>query len=174
MDKESPKTPEPIEDTTIKRSSFGRGRPKSIRDHASPNLVNRPIPGINIGPLTITTSSMTDTEVDRAIENSNRTDQKSFIRDENGNVLTDNNTNLFAENLENSELDPASELGSSTEIETEEKEPIRRSKRLTKPNPIFRYNNPICHDFRKHSKQTELGGHTQSTKSQTGGGNDNQ
>ena len=77
---------------------------------------------------------------------------------------------MLAENLENSELELASNLSSSTEIETEEKEPVRRSKKLTKTNPIIRYNNPICHDYRKHRKQTEFGSHTGSTKSQTEGG----
>ena len=138
MDTESPKTPEPIEDITIKRSTFGRGRLKSIRDHASPNSVNTPMPENSIGTLTITTPNMTDTEVDRAIEDANRTDQEIFIRDESGKVRSDNNANLFAENLENSELDLASNLISSTEIETKEKEAIRRSKRLTKTSPIIR------------------------------------
>ena len=58
--------------------------------------------------------------------------------------------------------------GPRTEIDKEEKEPIRRSKRLTKTNPIIRYNNPICHDYRKHRKQTEFG-NTGSTNSTTGG-----
>ena len=170
MDIDSPKTPELPIDTTIKKSTLGRGRPKWIRDRASPNTANTHMPGNNIGPLTITTSNMTDTEIDRAIEDANSAEQEIFIRDENGKVLTDNNTKLLAENLENSELELASNLSSSTEIETEEKEPVRRSKRLTKTNPIIRYNNPICHDYRKHRKQTEFGSHTESTKSQTEGG----
>ena len=101
---------------------------------------------------------MTDTEVDRAIE-----DQEVFIRDENGKVFTDNkpHPSTFEDNLENSELNLASNLSSSTEIETEEKEPIRRSKRLTKTNPIVRYNNPICHDYRSHRRKAELGPHTE-------------
>ena len=113
---------------------------------------------------------MTDTEINRAIEDANCAQQEIFIRDENGKVLTDYNTNSLAENLENSDLELASNLSSSTEIDTEEKEPVRRSKRLTKTNPIIRYNNPICHDYRKHRKQTELGNHTGSTNCQTGGG----
>ena len=171
MDTESPKTPELIEDTTTKRSTFGRGRPKLIRDRAIPNSVNTPMPGNSMGPLTITTSNMTNTEVDRAIEDANRADQKIFIRYENGKVLTDNNANLLAENLENSELDLASNLSSITEIETEEKEPIRRSKRQT--NPITRYNNRISNDYRKHRKQTELGGQTKA-KPEDPPGNNNQ
>ena len=170
MDIDRPKTSELPIDTTIKKSTLGRGRPKLIRDRASPNTANTHMPGNNIGPLTITTSNMTDTEIDRAIEDANSAEQEIFIRDQNGKVLTDNNTKLLAENLENSELELASNLSSSTEIETEEKEPVRRSKRLTKTNPNIRYNNPICHDYRKHRKETEFGSHTGSTKSQTGGG----
>ena len=41
---------------------------------------------------------------------------------------------------------------------------MRRSKRLTKTNPIVRYNNPICHEYRKHRRTTELGQHNGSTK----------
>ena len=169
MEIDSPKTPEPPTDTTTKKSTFGRGRPKLIRDRASPNTANTPMPGSSTGPLTITTSNMTDTEIDCAIEDANSAEQETFIREENGKVLTNNSTKLLTENLENSELELASTLSSSTEIETEEKEPVRRSKRLTKTNPIIRYNNPICHDYRKQRKQTELGNHTGSTKSQTGG-----
>ena len=170
MDIDSPKTPEPPTDTTTKKSTFGRGRPKLIRDRASPNTANTPMPGSSTGLLTIISSNMTDTEIDRVIEDANSAEQEIFIRDENGKVLSNNNTKVLAENLENSELELASNLSSSTEIETEEKEPVRRSKRLTKTNPIIRYINPICHDYRKHRKQTELGNHTGSTKSQTGEG----
>ena len=63
MEIDSPKTPELSIDTTIKKSTLGRGRPKLIRDRASPNTANTPMPGNNIGPLTITTSNMTDTEL---------------------------------------------------------------------------------------------------------------
>ena len=121
MEIDSPKTPELPIDTTIKKGTLGRGGPKLIGDRASPNTANTPMPGNNIGPLTITTSNMTDTEVDRAIEDANSAEQEIFIRDENGKVLTDNNTKLLAENLENSELELASDLSSSTEIEIEEK-----------------------------------------------------
>ena len=80
-----------------------------------------------MGPLTITTANITDTEVDRAIEDAKSADHEVFIRDENGNVFTDNkpHPSTFEDNLENSELDLARNLSSSTEIETEEKEPIR-------------------------------------------------
>ena len=112
-----------------------------------------------MAPLTITTANMTDTEVDRAIEDAKSADQDIFIRDENCKVFTDNkpHPSTFEDILENSDLELASNTSSSTEIETEEKEPIRRSKRLTKTNPIVRYNNPICHDYRSHRRKAELG-----------------
>ena len=44
---------------------------------------------------------MPDTEIDRAIEDANSAEQEIFIRDENGKVLTNDNTKLLAENLEN-------------------------------------------------------------------------
>ena len=82
-----------------------------------------------------------------------------------------NNLTSFPEtgeenNFENSELDLASNLSSSTELEAdikhEEEKTIRRSKRLTKTNPIVRYNNPICHDYRKHRRKAELRSNTES------------
>ena len=87
LDMESPKTPELIEDTTKKRSTFGRGSPNIIRDRSSPISVKTPMPGNSMGPPTITTRNMTDTEVDRAIEDATRADQEIFIRDENGNTV---------------------------------------------------------------------------------------
>ena len=124
-----------------------------------------------MGSLTITATNMTKTEVDRAIEDANSADQEVSIRDENGKVFTDNkpNPNTFEDNLQNSELDLASNLSSSTVIETEEKEPIRRSKRLTKSNPIVRYNNPVFHDYREYRRKAELGRYTKSTGRWTGG-----
>ena len=115
---------------------------------------------------------MTDTEVDRAIEDAKSADQEVFIRDENGKAFTDNkpHPSTFEDNLESSDLDLASNLSSSTGIENEEKEPIRRSKRLTKTNPIVRYNNPICHDYRSYRRKSELGPHSESNGRWTGGG----
>ena len=137
MDTESPKIPEPQANTTLKTGSLGRGRPKLVRDRTSSNS---PQAATAPGPLTIVTAKMTDTEVDRAINDAKHADQELLIRDENGKVFTDNNTNpnTLEDNFENSDLDLASNLSSSTEIDTEEKEPIRRSKRLTKTNPIIK------------------------------------
>ena len=125
-----------------------------------------------MGPLTTVTTNMTDTEVDRAIEDAKSADQEVFNRDENGKVFTDNkpHPSTFDDTLENSELNLASNLSSSTEFETEEKEPIRRSKRLTKTNPILRYNNPICHVYRSHRRKAELGPRTEPNGRRTGGG----
>ena len=114
---------------------------------------------------------MRDTEVDRAIDDAKCAKQEIFIRDGNGKVFTDNNTKskILEDNFENSDLDLACNLSSSTEIHTEEKDPIRRSKRLTKTNPFIRCNNPICHDYRNHRKKTEFGNHAESTNCTTGG-----
>ena len=168
MDTESTKTPELPDNTTFIKSTFGRGRPKLVRD-----ITNSNSPQATTAPvsLTITATNMTDTEVDRAIDDAKCADQGLLIRDENGKVFTENNTtsNTLEDNFENSDLDLASNLSSSTEIDTEEKEPIRRSKRLPKNNPNNRYNNPICHDYRKHRKKTEFSNNTESTNRSSGG-----
>ena len=111
---------------------------------------------------------MTDTEVDRAIEDAKQADQEILIRDENGKVFTDNITNSYTQkdNFENSDLELASNLSSSTEIDTEEK---RTRAQIDKTNPIITYNNPICHDYRKQRKKTEFGNNTESTNWTTGG-----
>ena len=110
---------------------------------------------------------MTDTEIDRAIEDARQANDELFIRahyHDNGKVFK--NLTSFPKtgeenNFENSELDLASNLSSSTELEADikhgEEKTIRRSKRLTKTNPIIRYNNPICHDYRKHRRKAKLG-----------------
>ena len=167
MDTVSPKTTEPQANTTLKTGTLGRGRPKLVRDRTSPNS---PQAATAPDPLTLVTANMTDTEVDRAINDAKHADQERLIRDENGKAFTDNNTNpnTLEDNFENSDLDLASNLSSSTEIDTEEKEPIRRSKKLTKTNQIIRYNNSICHDYKKHRKKTEFG-NTEPTNSATGG-----
>ena len=94
MDTESPKTPEPHHNTTLKKSTIGRGRPKLIRDRTSPNSTqtptNTPMPGKSMGPLTITATNTTEIEVDRALEDAKRTDQEFFIQDDYGKAFTDN------------------------------------------------------------------------------------
>ena len=107
---------------------------------------------------------MTDAEIDRAIEDARQTSDEFFIRDDNGKVFK--NLTSFPKtggknNFENSELDLASNLSSSTELEAdnehEEEKIIRRSKRLTETKISIRYNNPICHDYRKLRRMAELG-----------------
>ena len=119
--------------------------------------------------LTITAANMTHTEINRAIEDARHANDELFIRDDNGKVFK--NLTSFPKtgeenNFENSELDLISNLSSSTELEAdikhEEENTIRRSKRLTKTNPIVRYNNPVCHDYRKHRRKAELGSNTES------------
>ena len=179
MDLISPKTPEFPNTTVTKRGSIDRGRPKLIRDRTSTSSPqtspdNTTTQGSNMGPLNIITTNMTDTEVDRAIEDAKSAEQEFFIRDENGEVFSDNkpHPSTVEDNLENFDLDLASNLSSSTEIETEEKEPIRRSKSLTKTIPIVRYNNSVCfcYDYRSHRRKAEFGPHTESNGSWTGGG----
>ena len=175
METETPKTQEPTTNATLKRSTFGRGKPKTTGDHTSPGFpLETPgkVPALdNMGPLTINTGHMTEEEIHQAIQDARTAEQELFIRDENGKVPINSNTNL-KNNLETSDLELASNLSSSTEIEadiiTEEEKNVRRLKRLTKTNPIVRYNNPVCHDYRKHRKRAELGQHTGSTKQTTG------
>ena len=144
METESHKTLEPSDSTTLKRSTFGRGKPKITRDRTSPGSpLETPgkIPALddNMGPLTINTGHMTETEIHQAIQDAKTAEQELFIRDENGKVSINSNTKS-----------------------------VRRSKRLTKTNPIVSYNNPICHEYRKHRKRAELGQHTGSTECATG------
>ena len=123
MDTTSPKTPEPQPNTTIKTGKIGRVRPKLVRDRTASNS---PQAATTTGPLTIVTANMTDTEIDRAITDTKNADQELFLRDENSKVPINNNTNQNAleDNFENSDLDLASNLSSSTEIDKEKKNPF--------------------------------------------------
>ena len=112
---------------------------------------------------------MTDTEVDRAIEDARQANEELFIRADNGKVfknLTSFSNTGEENNFGNSELDLVSNLSSGTEIRAdikhEEEKPVRRSKRLTKTIPIIKDKNPICHDNRKHRRKAELGSNTES------------
>ena len=58
MDSESPKTPEPQANATLKTGTLGRGRQKLFRDRTSSNS---PQAATAPGPLTIVTANMTDT-----------------------------------------------------------------------------------------------------------------
>ena len=175
METESPRTPEHSDSVTIRPGSFGRGRQNITKEnHSEPGSpLDTPAkkPEGNLGPLTLCTNRMTDTEIHQAIRDTRNADQELLLKDENGKVPVNYNTNL-EDNPELSDLELASNLSSSTEIEaeiiTEEKRNLRRSKRLTKTNPILRYNNPICHDYRKHREKAEIGQHTGSIKHRSG------
>ena len=154
------------DNATVKKSTYGRGRLlKLIRDRQNSSLHQSSSGGMNnTGPLTISAANMTDTEIHRAIEDARQANDELFIRDDNGKVfktLTSFPKTGEENNFEKSELDLASNLRFSTKLEADikhdEEKTIRRSKRLTKANPIVRYNNPICHDYRRHHGKTELG-----------------
>ena len=153
----------PTTPTTKTSGSFGRGRPKLVRNRQSPGSLTGSTD--SLGPLTIITENMTDTDIDRIIEDAKQNDTELFIKDLNGKVTHNYNNTVYGgeenkekNNLETetSDLELISNLSSSTEIKQETKEHnLRRSKRLTKTNPIIRFNNPITSDYRKHRKQTK-------------------
>ena len=160
----SPITTDQPDNATVRNGTYGRGRPvKLIRDRRNSSPHQSPPGGTgSTGPLTIIAANMTDTEINRAIEDARQANDELFIRDDNGKVFK--NLTSFPKtgeenNFENSELDLISNLSSSTELEAdikhEEEKTVRRSKKLTKTNPIVRYNNPVCHDYRKHRRKAE-------------------
>ena len=76
----------------------------------------------SIGPLTIVPAHMTDTKVDSAIDDAKRTDKEILIRVENGKDFKNftSLTNTGEKScFETSELNLASNLSSSTELETD-------------------------------------------------------
>ena len=98
----------------------------------------------NTGPLIITAANMTDTEIDRAIEYARQANDEVFIRDNNGEVFKNFTSFLKTgeeNNFKSSELDLASNLSSSNDLEAdikhEEEKTVRRSKRLTKTKPNY-------------------------------------
>ena len=122
METESPKTPEPSDYAILKRSTFGRGKPKITEDRPSPGSpLETPgkIPELDdkMGPLTINTSHMTETEIRQAIQDAETAEQELFIRDENSKVPINSNMNP-KDNLETA-LELANNLSSSTEIEAD-------------------------------------------------------
>ena len=104
---------------------------------------------------------MTSEAVDRAIEDARKTETEIHLKDPNGkashNVIKSPKKGEEEEDeLENSELELLSNLSSSTGIEQETKEHnLRRSKRLTKTNPIIILNNPVPSDYRKYRQKTQ-------------------
>ena len=111
-----------------------------------------------MGPLTKTTALIMGTKINSAIEDAKGAcaEEKFYIRDEKGKEFTPNkntNLNLLDDSSETSELYLMKNLNSSTDVEIdlkdEEENDVRRSKRLTKTNPVFIYKNASCHVFRK-------------------------
>ena len=104
---------------------------------------------------------MTSEAVDRAIEDARETETEIHLKDPNGKashneIKSPKKGEEEEDELENSELELLSNLSSSTEIEKETKEHnLRRSKRLTKTNPIIRLNNPVPSDYRKYRQKTQ-------------------
>ena len=96
MDTESPRTPEHSDSVTLRKGSFGRL--KIIKEDrynpGSPLDTPGKTPDGNLGPLTISSDRMTDTEIRQAIRDTKNTDQELLIRDENGKVHANSNTNL--------------------------------------------------------------------------------
>ena len=96
---------------------------------------------------------MSESDIDHKIKDSTQSGQEIQIKDNSGKVPFDNNNKIENE-PDSSELELASNLSSSTETEKDteqlENDNIRRSKRLTKTNPIVRLNNPVNQaDYRK-------------------------
>ena len=64
--------------------SFGRGRPKLVRNRQSPGSPTGSTDSLD--PLTVITDNMTDMDIDRVIEDARKTDNEVFIKDSNGKV----------------------------------------------------------------------------------------
>ena len=155
-------SPEPP--TTKRTGTIGRGRPRMTRDRtasASSDNTSGQQNNPGMGTLTINTDQMSDSDKDQTKRDSTQSGQEIQIRDSSGKVTIFNN-NKRENKLDLSELELASNLSSGTEIHREkdieqlENANLRRSKRLTKPNPIVRLNNSVNQsDYRRHSKTTQ-------------------
>ena len=102
---------------------------------------------------------MSDSDIYQTIGDSLQSGQEIQIRDNSGKVTFYNN-NKTESKLDLSELELASNLKSSTEIEKvfeqSENANLHRSKKLTETNPIVRLYNPVPQsDYRKHNKTTQ-------------------
>ena len=111
--------------------------------------------------MTIVTEHITTEAVNRAIEGAREADAEIHLKDSSGKVShkminSPKRGKEEKDELENSEVELLSNLSSKTEIEQETKEHnLRRSKRLTKTNPIVRLNNPVPSDYRKYRQKTQ-------------------
>ena len=103
-----------------------------------------------MGPLTDNAEQMSESDIEQIISDTQQSGQYLHIKDINGKVF----------NTIDSDLDSASNLCSSTEIDKEtenlQETNLRRSKCLSKTNPVLRLNNPVNQsDYRKHRKTTK-------------------
>ena len=150
-------SPEPP--TTKRTSTIGRGRPRTTRESTSPDNTTGQQNNTGTGMLTINTNQMSEFDIDQTIKDSTQAGQEIQIRDDSSKVTFYNNEKT-ENKLDTSELELVSNLSSSTEIENDleqlENTNLRRSKRLTRTNPIVRLNNPVNQsDYRKHGKTTQ-------------------
>ena len=85
----SPTTLDQSDNATVKKSTFGRSRPlKLIRDRQSSSPHQSSAGETRkAGALAITAANMTDTEIDRDIEDARQANDELFIKDDNGNVF---------------------------------------------------------------------------------------
>ena len=138
-------SPEPP--TTKRTSTIGRGRPRITRESTSPDNTPGQQNNTGTGTLTIITDKMSEFDIDQTIKDSTQSGQEIQIRDNSGKVTFYNNKEKTENKLDTSELELVSNLSSSTEIENDleqlENTNLRRSKRLTKTNPIVSINNPV-------------------------------
>ena len=132
MEQESPKTP-----VAPHYGQEKHARSRLIRDRLSsnsPQSSQGKMPAIDdiIGPLTIVPARMTDTKIDRAIDDAKRAEKEILIRGENGKEFKNfpSLPNTGEEScFETSELNLASNLSSSTEFETDFKLMVKLKER---------------------------------------------
>ena len=155
-----------------KLPAFGRGRPvKLVRDRnnsgspgpSTPNTAGQD----EVSPprLTLNADQLSIEDLNEVIRDAREASQPIQIRDQNGKA---NFNNSICGGEEDSEFEFNSDICSSTELEIDPGESVktrvegtelRRSKRLTKTNPIVRLNNPQMYDFhRKCHKRAQPDG----------------
>ena len=94
---------------------------------------------------------MSESDIEQVINDTQQSGQDLHIKDINGKVS----------NTIDSDLELASNFSSGTEIDKDlenvQETNLRRSKRLTKTNPVIRLNNPVNQsDYRKQRKTSKL------------------
>ena len=99
---------------------------------------------------------MTEQELDQAPKDARAASKFFQIRYENGKT----NPNYFLEGEESNDLEFKRDISSSTEVEPlfenrKKRNEFRRSKCLTRGNPIVRLIKPVAHDFRREVPWTD-------------------